>query len=178
MGVFGQFKNKKKTDKQRKTMKWRRGRRTENKKKDPQELNVEQVQLFSKDMLKNKMKNMKNNVNLSNKRRNRLLKRLKHGQREKDALTADTDVQMTEEATSKTTTSKVTTSKAPTSKVTTSKAPTSKVTTSKAKTSKVTTSKVTKKGSKVKGKQTGKVKATAKSSKDSDEDVTMEETGE
>ena len=36
-------------------------------------------------------KNMKNNVNISNKKRNRLLKRLRHCQREQEQLEADTD---------------------------------------------------------------------------------------
>ncbi|KAL8625998.1 hypothetical protein ACOMHN_012590 [Nucella lapillus] len=96
MGVFGQLKNKKKTDKQRKTMKWRRRQRSVSKRKNPPQLVVEDVELFSNDMLKKKMKNLKNNINLSNKKRNRLLKRLRHGQREKEQLEDDTDEQMVE----------------------------------------------------------------------------------
>ena len=34
---------------------------------------------------------MKNNVNISNKKRNRLLKRLRHSQREQERLEADID---------------------------------------------------------------------------------------
>ncbi|XP_076454557.1 uncharacterized protein LOC143289468 [Babylonia areolata] len=94
MGVFGQLKNKKKTDKQRKTMKWRRRQRSVAKQKHQPDVNVEDLELFSKDMIKNKMKNLKNNINLSNKKRNRLLKRLRHGQRQKEKVEADTDEQM------------------------------------------------------------------------------------
>eukprot|EP00745_Piridium_sociabile_P040467 TRINITY_DN77827_c0_g1_i1.p1 TRINITY_DN77827_c0_g1~~TRINITY_DN77827_c0_g1_i1.p1 ORF type:complete len:141 (-),score=58.15 TRINITY_DN77827_c0_g1_i1:47-469(-) len=97
MGIFGELKNKKKTDKQRKTMQWKRRQRTVARQNNPLKVNLEGVTLFSKDMLKNKMKNVRNNINLSNKKRNRMLKRLRHGQREKDQVEADTDEQMVEE---------------------------------------------------------------------------------
>nr|KAG5712012.1 hypothetical protein BaRGS_020738 [Batillaria attramentaria] len=89
MGVFGQLKNKKKTEKQRKAMKWKRQKRAEMKKNTQTEVIIEDAQLLSKDMLKNKLKNKKNNIKISNKKRNRLLKRLRYQHREKEQVDED-----------------------------------------------------------------------------------------
>ncbi|BFZ05733.1 hypothetical protein BsWGS_08772 [Bradybaena similaris] len=90
MGIKSMTSNKKKTNKNKKSDKWHRALKAEKKKVLPVEsVEIENVHLFSKQKLRNKLKNPKNNIKISGKKFRRLTKRLGHSLREKSQMDVD-----------------------------------------------------------------------------------------
>ncbi|GFO49642.1 hypothetical protein PoB_007614700 [Plakobranchus ocellatus] len=96
MGIKSLSSNKKKSFKSTKTQKWLRQKRAEKKKQAvPKAVTIEDVHLYSNEKLKNKLRNPKNNIKISGKKKRRLTKRLGHSLREK----AQMEVEVTEKQT-------------------------------------------------------------------------------
>jgi len=84
MGIKGLMSNRRRQAKAKKSEKYHRACKQEKKKRlPPKSLEVEDVHLFSKDKLKNKLRNPSNNIQMSGKKRRKLTKRLGHQLREK-----------------------------------------------------------------------------------------------
>ncbi|CAG5136505.1 unnamed protein product [Candidula unifasciata] len=87
MGIKSLSGNKKKALKSRKSERWHRALKAEKKKILPVEsVEIENIHLFSKEKLKNKLRNPKNNIKISGKKFRRLTKRLGHNVREKSQM--------------------------------------------------------------------------------------------
>uniref|UniRef100_A0A0B6ZR66 Uncharacterized protein n=2 Tax=Arion vulgaris TaxID=1028688 RepID=A0A0B6ZR66_9EUPU len=93
MGIKGLSSNRRRSLKCRKSTKWQRTLKAEKKKQLPAEsVSIENVHLFSKEKLKNKLRNPKNNIKISGKKLRRLTKRLGHSLKEKSLM----DVEVTD----------------------------------------------------------------------------------
>ncbi|XP_059149024.1 uncharacterized protein LOC131936133 [Physella acuta] len=87
MGIIGLQNNNKKAFKSQKSTRWQRQCKAEKKKNLPAaSLDIDNIHLFSKEKLKNKLKNPKNNIKISGKKFRRLTKRLGHRIREKSQM--------------------------------------------------------------------------------------------
>ncbi|XP_005111559.1 uncharacterized protein LOC101851001 [Aplysia californica] len=92
MGIKGLASNRKRKAKCRKSEQYHRALKQEKKKRlPPTSLEIEDVHLFSKEKLRNKFKNPKNNIQISGKKRRRLTKRLGHALREKSQMDVEVE---------------------------------------------------------------------------------------
>lgn len=90
MGIKGLMSNRRRQPKAKKSEKYHRACKQEKKKRlPPKTLEVEDAHLFSKDKMKNKLRNPSNKVEISGKKRRRLTKRLNHQLREKAQIDAE-----------------------------------------------------------------------------------------